>query len=267
MPARVCQALLLGAMLAASVAHADEVPASPPASSAVSCPLQPVCPPPPPPLPPPPPPLKGTVDVGYINTSSTGSQKDSLKVHLFGAHQSGPWANEIVADAVSAHDNTPDTEQTERYLVALKSKRSFTPADYLFVHLQWEKDRASDSIDQTFLSTGYGRHLIRGDQQFLDVDIGLGARHTEPKVGEPMNDLIGNLGFNYKYQFTSTSSFGERMSVESGRVNTVFRAVSEFRDRLNAHLVLAVSYDFRRDDSGAGTLDRVTSVSLGYQYN
>lgn len=261
MTVRARQFLVLSLALIATTAFADETA---PAAAPVACPLQPVCPPPPPP---PVPPFKVTVDLGYINTSSTGSQKDSLKAHLFGAYTRDVWTHELTADAVAAHDDAPGSVGTERYLLGAKSKRSFTPADYFFVQEQWEKDVHSDYDYQAFLSLGYGRHLIKTATQTLDAEIGVGARHSEPKASEPTNDAIGTANATYKYQFTPTASFGERMSVESGRINTVFRSVTELKEMLNAHLALSVSFDFRRDNGGTGTLDRITSINLGYQFN
>jgi putative salt-induced outer membrane protein YdiY len=268
--------ILLGALGAASCALADDAP--PPAATPVpDSAIEPA----PIPVPPPPPPAiwKANAEVGYISSSTGGNSNQSFHGKLHGEYQSGPWAHEGNVDALSAQSNAPGAKNAEHYTVNTKSKRSFTPLDYLFVQTQWDKDVQSPLDYQAFISAGYGRYLIKSDTQELTAELGAGYRHSEakkimvvppaPPPPQTSDDTIGNFNANYHWAITPAVSFGEKVDVQYGADSTVSHSVTELKQAVSKALAFTLNYDYRRTDldKGPAMIDRITTFNLIYQFN
>ncbi len=211
-------------------------------------------------------PWKAAADVGYIRNSGSSGSKETFKGKVFGEYRFTQWSHEAKAEAIAINDDEEDSTGTERYLAGTKSKRSFTPMDYLFIQTQWEKDLESDFDYQAFVSTGYGRHLIKNEVHQLSAEIGAGWRHSEPKAAEPTDEAIGNFNLNYLWQIEKDTSFVQKVAVEAGRENVVTRSLTELKHKLNAALAAGVSYDYKHDDGDTNSREGIFSFNLSYVF-
>lgn len=209
---------------------------------------------------------KANAVLGYIGTSGTGTDTRAFKGNLHGEISDGEWTHQADALALSTQDQLADTN-TERYLVNAKSSRNINPMNYGYVAEQWENDHQSAYNYQASMNVGYGHYFLKDDVQHLSLEVGAGERHSEPKLGHPENDAVGDLSLHYHWQINEAVRFTQHASVEDGRVGRVLRSFSELKSMLSKKLAASVSYDYKNDDSNGGSHSGITSVNLSYEFD
>lgn len=208
---------------------------------------------------------EGRTDLGYFNQSGSDGGKESLSFKSQLNRTWGDFTWENRAEALSSNDDNSNAGSA-RYLLNSKQRLALSKKDYVFVQEQFEKDSTSAFRYQFNLTTGYGRSIFSDDIKELVVEVGAGARYSDPKEGDKEVNAIATAGLNYRHKLTDTVSFNQRIGVEGGEDTIILRSLSEIRVQLREQLSMAAGYDMKREFSDNNSRLNVMTVSLGYSY-
>jgi putative salt-induced outer membrane protein len=210
---------------------------------------------------------RGEAGAGLLTTSGN-SESESVngKFQLDWTHE--VWKNSFTGTAINSGDEEGRT--AERYTLGNKLDWNFTPNDYLFGAVDWEKDLFGGFRERTAETAGYGRHILRGPVHVLDAEIGAGARQTEEQdTGDRENELIGRFGGKYEWKISETSAFSQKLKVEHGRENTFSEALSELKLSIIGNLFASISFTARNNSEvppDTKKTDTFTAVNLSYAF-
>ncbi|MDP1541194.1 MAG: DUF481 domain-containing protein [Moraxellaceae bacterium] len=208
---------------------------------------------------------EGRTDLGYFNQSGSDGGKESLSFKSQLNRTWGDFTWENRAEALSSSDDSADSGSA-RYLLTSKQRLALNEKDYAYVQEQFEKDSTSAFRHQFNLTAGYGRSIFSDEIKELVVEVGAGARYSNPKEGDKEVNAIATTGLNYRHKLTDAVSFHQRIGVEGGEDAIVLRSLSEVRVQLNAQLNMGAGYDIKREFSDENSRLNVMTVSLGYSY-
>ncbi|WP_051361929.1 DUF481 domain-containing protein [Solimonas soli] len=213
-------------------------------------------------------PWSGDFALGYLAT--TGNSKTS-SVNAKGSlvYAADRWKNTVAAAAVSTYAD--DVSSAESYLATEQLDYNFTPRDYAFVALEWNKDLFAAIRERTSETAGYGRHVLTGPAHLLDLEIGAGARQqqTNDQPRERENDFIGRAAAKYQWNISPTATFLEALKVEAGENNTYTESVSQLKLAIIGSLFANLSYTVKNNSNTAPetkSTDTETAVTLSYEF-
>lgn len=211
--------------------------------------------------------FSGEAALGVLTTSGN-SETRSINGKLELVYASEAWKNSFGASAISSADDEGST--AERYTVGNKLDYNFSPRDYAFGAVEFEKDLFGGIKQRTSETVGYGRHILTGPRHLLDAEIGGGARQTEEQdTGERYDDFIGRFAGKYQWNLTETSTFLQTLKVESGESNTFTESVSELRLSIIGNLFAGISFTARNNSDvppDTKKTDTFTAVNLNYNF-
>lgn len=208
----------------------------------------------------------GRVRFGYLAASgNTETANMNSKLEL--GWDLEKWRHAVAASSIYSKDE----QQTiaENYSVGYKADRKLSEQNYLFGSLSWEQDEFSGYEQRTTQAVGYGRRILESDKHVLDLEAGVGARQSELTDGTEQNESIGRLAGNYLWKFAENSDFSQKMTVESGDLNTYVESVTALTSQLMGTLDLVVSYTIERNSApptGLENTDTYTTVSIQYSF-
>lgn len=209
--------------------------------------------------------LEGKVSVGYLATSgNTESTNSNAALNLA---LNRDWTHEFDLAAIGATSGGETT--SEAYSAAYKGSNDINEKSYFFGALNWERDRFSSYERKTSETVGYGRHLVATERHRLDADVGVGARQQDLVDGTRNDSAIARAGLDYEWTVNETTSFGQKVVVESGSSNTNVQTTTELRARLFGNIALVLSYRIKYNSEvlpGTVNSDRFTAISLEYQF-
>jgi putative salt-induced outer membrane protein len=211
-------------------------------------------------------PWAGKATLGYLATSGN-TENSTLNTGFEVGYTSGKWAHSLTAAAISASENEENT--AEAYDLGWKSERKITDQDFLFGRLQWRKDNFGAYDTQFSQTLGYGRRLINNDKHKLNIELGVGARQSEPQFGRDENETIFTAGAYYRWQFSETAEFRQGLKAESGSANTYSESVTAISAKLMGDLALVASYTIKNNSDVpplTEKTDTYTALSLEYVF-
>ena len=209
----------------------------------------------------------GSVNLGYVSTSGNSDTQTLNFAFDFG--KDGPvWRHGL---HLEAYNNSSDSERTaEKYLGSWQSNLKFNARQSMFFRGQYEEDKFSSYQNQTTLAIGYGHRLIDDDKVVLDLEAGPGYRRSKlQENGDIEEEGVLRLAGNFKWNISSTAAFGQLLSVEKGRENTVARSSSSLTVSITEALALKLAYNLRWNqhvDAGFDNWDRETTASVVYRW-
>jgi putative salt-induced outer membrane protein len=203
--------------------------------------------------------------LGYLATSGN-TESSSLNSGFSVAYASGFWLHSLEGIAINATEEEQTT--AEAYAVGWKSEYNLTDSDFLFLRLNWRKDRFSGYDRQLSETIGYGRRLIDTGLHVLNVEIGAGARQSDRADGTTESEVILRGGLNYLWQFSETAKFTQVLAVESGANNTYLESISALTASLVGNLALVASYTIKNNSSVPVATEKTdTFTALGLEYS
>lgn len=208
----------------------------------------------------------GRLNLGYLATSGN-TETASFNGKLALGWDLEKWRHAVVMSSIRSEEDGITT--AENHQAGYKLDRKLDEKNYLFFLASWEQDEFSGFDEQTSQAVGYGRRMLETDTQLLDLEIGVGARQTELSDGTERDETIGRLAGNYKWQFSETSDFTQKLAVESGDENTYTESVTGLSLQVMGNLDLAISYTIKRNSDvplGNENTDTYTTVSLQYDF-
>jgi putative salt-induced outer membrane protein len=210
---------------------------------------------------------QGNIDVGYISSMGTTSgSKDTFRGKISATHTGEYWVNILSAEGIGVRDDIPTTNDTERYLLNLKSRHFFAEYNFFTLRAQWEKDLLSASEYQLIASLGLGREIIKTEAHHLKIETGLGTRHNELHLHAPNRETIGLLSWDYDWKINPNTKFIHKGTIESGDSNVVTRVTTQLRQNITKVIALTVSHDYKHDNGDINKREGLMSVGLNYQF-
>ena len=211
-------------------------------------------------------PWSGKAGLGYLSTDGN-SESSSLNSNLALAYEIGRWHHGLSALAISGSSN--DVTTAERYALKLKSDFDINTISYFFALAEADKDRFSAYDLRTTQAVGYGRHLLKTDTQMWKIEIGAGVTQLKPVLGPSNSDAIVRLATDYRWKFSETADFTQKLSVESGETNTYLESTTSLKATVYKNLGLRLSYSLKNNSDvppGVEKTDTFTAISLEYSF-
>ncbi len=213
------------------------------------------------------PPLSGEAELGFTHLQgNTDSQTLLAKGRL--VWLDGAFTHSLRGEA--RHVTQDDATSAEQYLLAVRERYEIEGPHYLFGFARWEKDRFSGYDYQGTLIGGYGRQLVNNDRHLLSLEAGPGYRVDAVAEGHDRRLGVAYGAMDYRWQLSETARLSQELSLEGTERNLTIRSLSSLTARLNAHLALKLSYEFKHNtrppDTATARSDRITSVSLLYDW-
>jgi putative salt-induced outer membrane protein len=207
----------------------------------------------------------GQAALGYLETEGNAHSK-SLNAKSDLIYTQDPWKNDLTLAAINTSGSTP----AERYDAADKLDYGFTPRDYAFGELEWEKDLTGATRQRTAESAGYGRHVLTGPTHILDLEVGAGLRQEELNVTrEHQNEAIARVGGKYQWNITDVTHLIWAVKSELGHDNTYTESATELHMPVAGALSAVLSYTVRANshvEPGVHHTDTATSAALAYTF-
>jgi putative salt-induced outer membrane protein len=209
----------------------------------------------------------GSLAAGYVgNRGNT----DNTSVHAKGTfgYVTGQWRHAIMLRTL--YGSTDDETTAEEYEFAEQSDYTFVGTkNYIFGALNYHATYFGSYRRRVSEVIGYGRRFVDTPEHVLDMQIGVGARQTDPGPGEDIEETIGRFDGSYVWRISDDSSFQQTLAVERGPENTYSESISEVKTNLRSNLALSVSYTARHNSTvpvDTVNTDTTTLVSLIYGF-
>jgi len=193
-----------------------------------------------------PPPLwDAQVGASFIGTSGN---TDTTSAGLdFGANRRGlVWQMESTASAIRTSSN--DVKTAERYLAALRVKRSLTDIVGVSAGERAERDQLSGVDFRSILDGSLSWKLVRSPSWTLDGVSGIGWNHESRTIGDDVNDPVGLLQVLSRIPFGANGDTTQRFTFYPDFKNSsAYRQEAEVTAQaaLNSRLALKFGYLFR----------------------
>ncbi|MGH8444708.1 MAG: DUF481 domain-containing protein [Solimonas sp.] len=213
-------------------------------------------------------PWSGDLALGYLATSGN-SETSSVNAKGGLVYAADRWKNTLTGSAINTYADNESS--AENYTVTEQLDYNFTPRDYAFGAVEWNKDLFAAIRERTSETVGYGRHVLVGPTHLLDLEIGAGARQSQtndvPRQRE--DDLIGRGAAKYQWNISQTATFLEALKIETGESNTYTESVTQLKLAIVGNLYANLSYTIKSNtDTAPDTkhTDTETAVSLSYEF-
>jgi putative salt-induced outer membrane protein len=214
----------------------------------------------------------GNLEAGYL--ASQGNTKTSTANAAFAAsYVQNKWTHSLKASAntSSASDATTGESNTtgERYTAGVKTALAISDFNYLYGTVDFDKDRFGGFRRRLSESVGYGRQIIKSEKQNFTAEIGVGARQTEPTIGDDVNETIGRGNLAYSYVLAEGAKFSQTLLVESGEESTYGQSVTSLAMPLIKNVSIKLAYTVKHNSvvtAGKKHSDSYTTINVGYSF-
>ncbi len=208
----------------------------------------------------------GDASLGFLNTSGN-TETRSLNSKATASCATRAWTHTVRFAALNAQQQESATD--ERYSAGYRATWEMTAFDYVFGSLDYDNDRFSGVIQRTTEGIGYGRHFLRGPIHTLDAELGAGATQQKLASEGRTSALVGLFNARYQWRISDTSTFSQRVKVETSKDNTFINPVTELKLVIAGSLFTILGYELRTNTevpTGTRKTDTLTSVNLGYSF-
>lgn len=210
--------------------------------------------------------LFGAVSIGYLaNSGNTNSASLNAKTSL--GYIAKPWRHAFMLRAVKG--STDGVTTAEEYEIAEQSDYSFSKNNYVYGAVDYDTNRFAGYDRRATEVIGYGRRVLDGDTQTLDLQIGAGARQALLTDATEQNEAIVQLAGSYVWDFSDHANFSQQIKVENGSENTFSESITAVTANLAGNLALSMSYTVKHNSDvplGAEKTDTATAVSVIYGF-
>lgn len=210
--------------------------------------------------------LSGEAELGIVATSgNTDTRSFNAKGSV--VYREDAWRHEARLQGLHASDG--GTTTAERYLAVAKSDYHFTQHEYLFGTVRYEDDEFSGYDYQLSEVAGYGRRIVERADLKLDLELGVGGRHSREADGVREDEAIVHGGGKLRWQVSPSARFTEEILLQTGRENLYGESVSALKLKINGNLSTKISLTVRHNSSvpaDKNQTDTLTAVTLVYDF-
>ncbi len=210
---------------------------------------------------------KGDLGLGIVTTQgNSDSQTFDGKFNI--SQETETWRNSLSASALFTETDGEST--AERYTVSAKTNYKFTPRDYVFLNVDYDRDLFTQFDYQFTESVGYGRIWIKTETINLDSEIGAGGRQSKIKDEDDFErEVIYRLASNFRWDFTKTATFQEQFSADFGEEFNIYKSTTSLAAQIDNSWTLKFAFDVKHvtevpDD--IENTDTQTSATVVYKF-
>jgi putative salt-induced outer membrane protein len=221
----------------------------------------------------------GKGQFGFLD-SRGNSDAESLNANLDIFRYDDAWKNELYFGGL--YGKSAGVVSAERWEVRQQADYNFSPAWFAFGGLHFEHDLFDGFVYQASIASGIGYKVIDTVSDKLTVQAGVGYRRlrtetiTENADGtttrdfhDAQGDLIGTLGIDYLHAFTKSTTLTDKLSAESGNLNTSVNNALALTVKMSTKLALSLGYTVLYNTKPIAPLkraDEITTVNLQYSF-
>jgi len=213
-------------------------------------------------------PWSGKVLLGYLavsgNTDSTSGNLEAA-VNWDGER----WHHALSGRAIGQSQENDTT--AESYKATYEAKFDLSERTYLFGLLDYNKNRFTSYVQQTFQFVGIGRRFIMTEKHQLNAEAGAGASQSDLATppGGSVDEANWRVSGTYDWKISENASFMQALSVNGGSSNTFTESVTELRASIYGSLAMVLSYTIRNNSDvlpGTEKTDTFAAVNLEYAF-
>jgi len=211
-------------------------------------------------------PWSGMVRLGYQATSgNTDNSAANLEaaVNWDGVR----WHHSLSGRGTGQSEDNQTT--AESYKATYEAKYDFTERSYAFGLLDYNKNRFTTYVQQTFEFVGIGHRFIVTDRQKFSGEAGVGFSQADLATGATQDEFNWRLSGVYELKIGENASFLQTLSVNSGSSNTFTESVTELSANVYGALAMVLSYKVQNNSDvlpGTEKTDTFASVNLEYVF-
>jgi putative salt-induced outer membrane protein len=232
----------------------------------------------------PPPPQHEFIGKGQFGflESRGNSDASSLNANLDIFRYDDAWKNELYFG--SLYGKSAGVVSAERWEVRQQTNYNFSPAWFAFGGLHFEHDLFDGFVYQASIASGIGYKVLDTVSDKLTVQAGVGYRRLRPEeinhdpaTGEvdgrtfedAQGDLIATLGIDYLHAFNKSTALTDKLSAESGNLNTSVNNALALTVKMSTKLALSLGYTVLYNTNPIPPLkraDQITTVNVQYAF-
>jgi putative salt-induced outer membrane protein len=226
----------------------------------------------------------GKGQAGYV-MSRGNSDTDSANAKLDVNYLQGAWQHTLSFDALFGRNS--GITSSERWDGRFQSNYKITPQLYTFGALAYQNDKFSGFQYQESLTAGMGYKLFDSSALKFALQVGVGYRQSRSETlvyGDPANatdvtgrvldpdtqrDLVGTFGWDFLYQFNTSTKVTDKLVSEIGSSNTSIRNDLALEVKMSKKLSLAAGYSVLENTTpaaGVKHVDQITTLNLVYAF-
>lgn len=210
--------------------------------------------------------LTGTLALGY--TSARGNtQTSSLDTRAAMTYGAGQWYHAFSAEKIRSSEDSKETASTTT--ADAQSDFLFTPHNYVFAHLGYNRDRFGGITRRTSEAVGYGFRLLGTPTTIWSVQIGVGARQENVRGIGKRQSAIAQIASSYSWQMSANSRLSEDVVIERGKNNIRSESATRLTLKIIKNLSLVAAYTIKHNSQvpvNTYNTDAYTSVSVEYAF-
>lgn len=186
---------------------------------------------------------------GNSDTANLNAKGDAVRMTEY---------DKLTFTGQASYANSDGAKTTQRLNAGSQYNRDFSPRNFGFGTADYVRDRPSNIASRFSVATGVGRHVIRGEDNSLDLSVGVGYsddRYVTPSevadsVRSTYGRLEGVLAEESNHKLTSNTSLRQKLTLYPN-----LRDSSAYRAQLDVGLTVAMT----------PTMNLTTGVN--YRYN
>ena len=211
---------------------------------------------------------EGAGEFGFVNTTgNTESVALNLKLNFVKTGEN--WRHRFTGTALMTSED--GINDNERYTAEVQSDRKLNEVSWLFGSFRWDADKFGSYDPQLSLTAGYGRQLMRSEKHELKGEIGAGYRKLEERLsGYSSSEAIGRFLLDDFWQVFESTSWTNRLLIETGSSNTFTQFNSGLAVAMNAKFAVKLGFEVRHNSKlppgDSENTDTITSANLVYNF-
>jgi putative salt-induced outer membrane protein len=232
---------------------------------------------------PPPPPngvWTGKGQLGFVD-SQGNTQAKSANAMLDMGFVDAPWKHALHLE--SLYGENSGVVAAERWQALWQSNYAFTPRLFGFGGVRYDHDLFSGFQYQGSITAGAGYSLIDTKTTQLSVQLGAGYRELRPEeivknsagvvISRTLlargSGAIATGGLDYSQALTGTTTLTDKLTVESGSLDTLLTNALALTVKMTDKLALSIGYSLQNNSkppAGLKHLDTIETVNLVFGF-
>ncbi|VAW84322.1 hypothetical protein MNBD_GAMMA18-1890 [hydrothermal vent metagenome] len=212
-------------------------------------------------------PFTGEAELGWISTSGN-SKTDSLNIKAKGEKTYGKIKHHLTGEVLNS--SSAEATTAERYLLGYKADYTVTDKGYVFLSLNYEKDRFSGYDQRTNELLGYGRQFHDNETLKTRAELSVGARQSKlDDGGSSENEMVVKVQGNLEWTVSETALFSQDVAVEVGDDSTISKSITGLKVNINSSLAMKLTYTVKHTSEvpdGVKKLDSERVATIVYSF-
>jgi putative salt-induced outer membrane protein len=222
----------------------------------------------------------GKGQFGFLD-SHGNSDAESINGNLDVLRYDGDWKNDLYIAGL--YGKSSGITSAERLEAREQTNYNFSSTLFAFGGLRYEHDEFDGFQYQYSLTTGLGWKALDTKSDKLTLQAGAGYSRLRPESidkdadgvvisrtpGEAQGEAIGTFGLDYTHSFNKSTTFSNKLLIESGSLNTNINEQLALAVKMSEKLALSVGYgiiDNTKPAPPTKKLDTVATVNLVFAF-